>query len=136
MEIFLVEQTIGQYEDRYITIEKAFFDKTKAEEYIEKKNSQYEGLQLISEHWERFWDCKIYEVLIDRSIEIPEDKEWETYYSAIHDQDRFIKFIKEYFPEDYEKFGEEKIRFAHDLYERGQLNELPFYSIEVTELVD
>ena len=45
-------------------------------------------------------------------------------------EDNFIEYLKTYFPDDFKKFGEDKLRFAFDLEERGQLDERAWYDIE------
>ena len=136
MKIYLIEQTIGQYEDRYITVVKAFKDEKMAEDYVKEMNSKYEGISEISDYWDREWNSKVYSLFVKTEPGLSIDEAMIDCDRIIQDIDAFLEFIKEHFPEDYKKFGEEKIRFAHDLYERGQLNEIPFYSIQVTDLVD
>ena len=47
-EIFLVEKTFGDYEDKYVEVDKAFKNKKSAEDYIELQNKKYEGIYEIA----------------------------------------------------------------------------------------
>lgn len=125
-EIFLVEKTFGDYEDKYVEVDKAFKDKKSAEDYIELQNKKYEGIYEIAKDWSNCWDNKIEEI----ELGLDEGNQ------IVDTSDKFIDFIKFYFPEDYSKYGEVKIRFAYELYERGQLYDLPFFSLSTTMLVD
>ena len=42
MKVYLIETSYGSYEDYYTHIETGYFDKTKAEEYIDKYNKDLE----------------------------------------------------------------------------------------------
>lgn len=128
--IYLIEKTVGSYEDRFQTIEGATRRKDRAEKYIEHMNQVYSSLSEISDYWDKYWDPKMYEVW--KSL----GNEDSDYTELIDTESKFLEFLKFYFPEDVERFGEEKLKVAFDSYERGELNEIPFYSLEETYFLD
>lgn len=128
--IYLIEKTVGSYEDRYVSIEGATRCKDRAEKYIDHMNQVYSGLSEIEDVWDRYWDPKLVDI-------------WESmgktdgdYTELIDTVDMFLDFLKEYFPEDVKKFGEEKLKVAFDSYERGELSDIPFYSLAETFFLD
>lgn len=128
--IYLIEKTVGSYEDRYVSIEGATRNKERAEKYIDHMNQVYSGLSEIEDVWDRYWDPKLVEVW--ESLE----KEEGDYTELIDTVDMFLEFLKIHFPEDVEKFGEERLKVAFDSYERGELSEIPFYSLAETYFLD
>ena len=130
--IYLIERTIGSYNDRYVEIVGATRRKDRAEKYIDHMNQVYSGLSEINDYWDKYWDPKMYEVWKSNNSE---DKDGD-YTEIIDTVDMFLNFLRMYFPEDIEKFGEEKLKVAFDSYERGELNEIPFYSLSETKFLD
>ncbi len=112
MEIYLVEKTTGNYDDRFVEIVKAVKDRNKAEEYVKAKEVEYEGIYEISKLWDKEWDPIITELEINFKT-----------------ADDLIEFLKSQFPQCLVEFGVEKIKQAFDLYERGILYEYPNYCI-------
>ena len=127
--IYLIEKTVGSYEDRFQTIEGATRRKDRAEKYIEHMNQVYSSLSEISDYWDKYWDPKMSEVW--KSLEKEGD-----YTELIETEDEFLEFLKSYFPEDVERFGEEKLKVAFDSYERGLLFQTPYYSLSETFFLD
>lgn len=112
--IYLVKKTTGSYEDRFTEIVKASFDREKIKKYISDKETEYKDIYEISRLWKEKW-AKSNETLLD-------------------EEETFIEHLKENFPLDVERFGIEKLKQAYDLYERGVLNDCPFYTIEEVEV--
>ena len=102
--IYLVERTTGNYSDRFIEIVKAFDTSEKAAEYIEARNIEFFRIYEISEAWNKRWDPEI--SCKELSLDNFED---------------FFEFLMSYFPDDVENYGEEKLKQAFELYERGIL---------------
>ena len=127
--IYLIEKTVGSYEDRFETIEGATRNRDRAEKYIEHMNQVYSGLSEISDHWDRDLDPKLYEIWEESGKE-------GDYTELIDTVELFLDFLRLYFPEDIEKFGEEKLKVAFDSYERGLLSETPYYSLGETYFLD
>lgn len=128
--IYLIEKTVGSYDDRFVSIEGATRCKDRAEKYIEHMNQVYSGLSEIEDIWDRYWDPKLVEVW--KSL----GKDEGDYDDLIDTVDMFLDFLRTYFPEDVEKFGEERLKVAFDSYERGELSEIPFYSLTETYFLD
>ena len=127
--IYLIEKTIGSYEDRFETIEGATRNRDRAEKYIEHMNQVYSSLSEISDHWDREWDPKLYKIWEESGKE-------GDYTELIDTVELFLDFLRLYFPEDIEKFGEERLKVAFDSYERGLLSETPYYSLGETYFLD
>ena len=60
--IYLIEKTVGSYEDRYVSIEGATRNKERAEKYIDHMNQVYSSLSEIDDFWARYWDPKLFEI--------------------------------------------------------------------------
>lgn len=108
--IYLVEKTTGSYEDRFTEIVKASFDREKIKKYISDKETEYKDIYEISKIWEKEWTKD------------------ESHKESFEEEESFIEYLKEKFPLDVERFGIEKLRQAYDLYERGILDDCPFYT--------
>ena len=102
--IYLVERTTGNYSDRFIEIVKAFDTSEKAAKYIKARDIEFFRIYEISEAWNKRWDLEI--SCKELSLDNFED---------------FFEFLMSYFPDDVEEYGEEKLKQAFELYERGIL---------------
>ena len=127
--IYLIERTEGSYSDRFETIVGATRNKERAEKYIEHMNQVYSSLSEIADYWDKYWDPKMYEIWKESGNE-------GDYTDLIDNVDMFLDFLRAYFPEDIDKFGEEKLKVAFDSYERGLLSETPYYSLGETYFLD
>lgn len=135
--IYLISKTVGEYEDRFTEIVKAKTSRESAEEFIEDQIKKYDVISEISESWNK-WTNGLWKLIDPEKIQKTENGEkfvdddiWEDILEKyMGKEDNFIEYLKTYFPDDFEKFGEDKLRFAFDLEERGQLDERAWYDIE------
>lgn len=111
-KVYIVMESVGQYEDNVTTPVKAFTSKKKAEDYVEKQNSYYDDL------WGRYdaigfnVDDKICDAfnaylkdtnpdMYDRMIKSvnskePDDFNWDKYYDTESDFEDNEKLVLEY----------------------------------------
>ena len=135
--IYLITKTVGEYEDRFTEIIKAKITKESAEKFVSDQIEKYDSISEINESWNN-WVKGLWKLVDPEKIQktesgedFVEDDVWEdTIEIYMGKEDNFIEYLKTYFPDDFKKFGEDKLRFAFDLEERGQLDERAWYDIE------
>lgn len=136
--IFVVMRSEGQYEDSFETVEKAFYDKDKADEYIESRNKSFTDIENLRNEWseieltlessvpEEYWEA------IENVSEEPQ--EFPEYWSD--NKDTFINAVKETMPEIYEKHGETLLLEMYNYYEdtSHKWNGQPYFYVSETEI--
>lgn len=142
-KIWVVEKTTGEYEDRFTEILIAKTTRESAEAFMNDQIKKYEGIHQISEFWDS-WEEYVWNLIPDCDKSV--DEKGESYVEGdvleeakekyLGDSESFISYIKKYFPNDFERFGEERLKFAFDLEERGLLDENTWYNITEVILED
>lgn len=137
-KIYIVKRAEGEYDDYYEYIERAFYEKDKADKYVTDKTTVYKRLESYRDEWDEietalekavpneYWDE--IENINEDSKEIPE------YWSDT--KETFINAVKETLPEIYEKYGEAKLLEMYEYFEAGpyKWNGQPHFHINETEI--
>ena len=102
-EIYIVMRSEGQYEDSFENVEKAFYDKDKAEEYIAARNKSFTDIENLRSEWEEIestLEAAVPEEYWEAVENVSEEtQEFPDYWSD--NKDTFINAVKETLPEMY-----------------------------------
>lgn len=99
--IYLVEAYGGQYDDRWEYIEKVFDDEVIANDYVNYKKTLNQYLESIRDEVNQ---------LFTKMESLGKDVDLE------RDFTKFITTIKTFAPEEYEHWGEDKLKEVHSYY--------------------
>ena len=99
--VYLVEAYGGQYDDRWEYIEKVFDDENVANDYVNYKTELNKYLESIRNDVNQ---------LFSKMVSLGKDVDLEGGYA------KFIDTIKQFAPEEYEQWGEDKLQEVHTYY--------------------